>query len=144
MANHRFRELTITLFCGLIVGAGITWFIQLAWRSATEYSENPRRATFKNQLMRRKSDAMDDALQAIVRGRLSQVRDAAERMEECANAIDGYLSTEVYTMHGEEFYQAIEELRVSAGNKDRQGAKEAILRLERSCIDCHYLITVPE
>jgi hypothetical protein len=130
----------ILVACGFAGGAFFIWLLLFAW----EHDANPRRANFKNQMMRRKVEAMDQSRHSILRGRLPQVNAAAARMHEYARTIEGFLATDVYKKHGDEFYEAIEELRIASGADDREGTKEAFLRLERSCIDCHYLLAQPD
>ncbi len=134
----------IMVACGIALGALALWFLQFAWEKVQEHDANPRRASVKNQLMRRKASAMDDALHAAIRGNLSQVNAAAVRMKQSASTIDGFLATEVYKMHGDDFHSSIDDLLAATDAGDRDGTKEAILRLERSCIECHYLINQPE
>lgn len=126
--------------CGIAFGAASFWFIQTVMEKVREHDENPARANIKNQLMRRKASSMDDALAAIIRGSLPQVHAAARSMKDSARTIDGFIRSEAYQNHGKEFYQAIDDLldATTANNLDR--SKEAILRLEKSCIECHYLI----
>ncbi|SRR6056297_1417213 len=138
------RKQPVAVVSGIVAGVLLLLLLQLAWKWAGEFDANPQQATLKNQLMQEKSDAMDDVLHAVVRGRLEEVSEAAVRMKSSANTINGYLATDVYEKYGEDFYRAIADIRVAANAKDRESAKEAILRLERSCIECHYLITPPE
>lgn len=133
----------LTVACGIAFGALGLWFLQFAWAKVQEHDANPRRASVKNQLMRRKSVAMEDALHAIIGGNLSQVNSAAVRMKQSARTIDGFLATEVYKKFGDDFYGSLDDLIATTEAKDRDGAKEAILRLEKSCIECHYLINQP-
>lgn len=130
--------------CGVAFGALALWFLQFAWEKVQEHDANPRRASVKNQLMRRKSNAMDDALHATISGNLSQVNAAAGRIKQSAGTIDGFLATEVYKKHGDDFFSSIEDLLAATAANDRDGSKEAILRLEKSCIECHYLINQPD
>jgi len=134
----------IAVACGIALGAFFLWFGQFALQRVREHDANPRRAGVKNQLMRRKAAAMDDALHAAIRGNLAQVNAATVRMRQSATKIDGFLSTDVYTQYGEDFYRAIEDLLAASGANDRDGSKEAILRLEKSCIECHFLINQPD
>lgn len=137
-------QLPLSVLSGVFVAVLTFAFLQLAWKRAGEYDANPMRATVKNQLMRQKSDAMDDVLHAVVRGKLADVSDAAERIKTCSRAIAGYLSTDVYEKYGNDFYVAVDDVRSAADAGDRELTKEAILRLERSCIDCHFLISQPQ
>jgi hypothetical protein len=134
----------IAVVCGIAFGALALWGAQLAIQRIQEHDANPRRASVKNQLMRRKAAAMDEALNATIGGNLRRVNAAAGRMKQAASKIDGFLATEVYANYGEDFHRSIEELLVATSENNREGTKEAILRLEKSCIECHYLINRPE
>jgi cytochrome c556 len=129
---------------GIAFGAFALWFVQFALQKVQEHDARPRQANVKNQLMRRKATAMEDALNAIIRGNLAQVNAAAVRMKRSAITIDGYLATEAYEKFGEDFHQSIEELLAATAANDREVSKQAILRLENSCIECHYLINQPK
>ncbi len=85
----------LTVACGIAFGALVVWFLQFAWAKVQEHDANPRRASVKNQLMRRKAVAMEDALHAIIGGNLPEVNSAAVRMKQSARTIDGFLATEV-------------------------------------------------
>lgn len=134
----------LTVACGIAFGALVVWFLQFAWAKVQEHDANPRRASVKNQLMRRKAVAMEDALHAIIGGNLPEVNSAAVRMKQSARTIDGFLATEVYKKHGDDFHGSLEDLITTTAAGDRDGAKEAILRVEKSCIECHYLINQPD
>ena len=138
------RNTLIAVACGIALGVFFLWFGQFAWQRIQEHDAEPRRAGVKNQLMRRKSAAMDEALQAMLRGNLVRVNAAAVRMRRSAAKIDGFLSTEVYDRYGEDFFGALDDLLAATEANDREGSKEAILRLEKSCIDCHFLINPSE
>lgn len=60
-------------------------------------------------------------------------------MQRYGRMVDGFLVTDAYEQHGQEFHQALRDLRAAAGEGNRDEAKEASLRLERSCIECHFL-----
>ncbi|MBS3952445.1 MAG: hypothetical protein KGZ88_05805 [Methylomicrobium sp.] len=131
---------TVALLSGaLVVVLGVWLFVEV-WRYAGEYDKNPSQRNLKNQLMRRKSESMQDILDAIVRGRLNRVNSAAVNMERYAATIDGYLSTDVYEQHGKSFNEAIHDLKRATAQSDAELTKEAALRLERSCLECHMLI----
>ena len=87
---------------------------------------------------------MDEALNATIGGNLTRVNAAAVRMKQAASTIDGFLATPVYAKHGEDFHSSIDDLIAATSQNDREGTKEAILRLEKSCIECHYLINPPD
>ncbi|HBJ37643.1 MAG TPA: hypothetical protein DDZ51_23380 [Planctomycetaceae bacterium] len=144
MELKKTTSIFLTVACGIAIGALGLWFLQFAWEKVQEHDASPQRANVKNQLMRRKAVAMEDALQAILGGNLSRVNAAAVRMKQSARTIDGFLATEVYKTHGDDFHGSIEDLITATAANDRDGAKEAILRLEKSCIECHYLINQPE
>ncbi len=143
MGSSKTRNTLLAAACGIVFGIFSLWFVQFAWQQIQEHDARPRRASLKSQLMRRKSAAMDEALQAIIRGNLAKVNAAAVKMKRSAGNIDGFLSTPVYDEHGEEFYRAIDDLLAASGENDRDASRDAILRLEKSCIECHYLINQP-
>lgn len=128
---------------GVLVGAFLLWFVPLAWRQIAEYDANPVQPGLKYQLMRRKSDAMHDALDAMVEGRLDRVQAEAAEIEQFASTIEDYLATDVYQEYGKEFSQSVEDLQVAASQQDREAVKEAMVRLERTCIECHFLDNQP-
>jgi len=133
----------ITAACGIALGAFLLWFGQLALQRMREHDAKPRRAGLKHQLMRHKASAMDEALHATIDGNLVRVNTATTKLKQFANRIDGFLATEIYSQYGDDFHRAIEDLLAASEANDREGSKEAILRLERSCIECHFLINEP-
>jgi len=137
-------KLMLAAVGGVLFGAAVMWFVPMLWQMAGDYDAAPRRQNVKFQLMQRKSNAMHRALDAIVDGRLDDVEAEAADIRQYAIEIKGYLATEVYKKAGEEFYESLDVLEAAAGRNDRQATKQAILRLENSCIDCHYLIKEPE
>ena len=143
MSQRGLLRMPLAVLFGILVGGGTLWFLQLAWRKAGEYDANPRRATIKNPLMRQQAEAMDDVLDEVVYGRLDRVSDAAARMLKCATAIDGFLATDIYINYGDNFHQAIADVKTAAEASDKEAVKDAILRLESSCIECHFLINQP-
>ncbi|MAT16413.1 MAG: hypothetical protein CMJ46_14215 [Planctomyces sp.] len=122
------------------VGAFLLWGIQSIWHIATEIDHNPSRAGVKSQLMHRKSAAMHDILDAMVAGNLKEVHSEALRMERYGETIDEYLASETYDKSGADFHQAVDDLIVAAAQEESDNAKEAVLRLERSCIECHMIL----
>lgn len=144
MVLTKMSNTLLTVICGGAIGALLLWLGQLAWKGIQEHDANPHRAGVQNQLMRRKSAAMDAALSATLRGNLAQVNAATRRIRESAGRITGFLSTDMYNQYGDDFFQAIEDLLAATSANDREASKEAILRLEKSCIDCHFLINPQE
>jgi len=110
MEVKKTTNILIAVTCGIALGAGTLWFLQFAWERVQEHDANPRLANVKNQLMRRKAMAMDDALHATIRGNLSQVNAAAVTMKQSKSTIDGFLATEVYSKYGDDFDSSIEDL----------------------------------
>ena len=121
-------------------GAFLLWTAQLIWHRAGEIDRNPNRFGVKSQLMRRKSEAMHDILDEMVAGNLGRVHSAAKRMKRYGETIDGYLASELYDKYGADFHQAVADLTAAAAQEDVNNAKEAALRLEQSCIECHMLL----
>ncbi|QDU29262.1 Cytochrome C' [Anatilimnocola aggregata] len=110
------------------------------WRTVAEIDRKPPQGGLKEQLMHRKTSAMQDILDGMIRGDLRRVETAADQMTAYGNTIKGYLSTAEYQKHGESFRGAVDDLRTAAREKDMDTAKEAALRLERSCLECHVLM----
>jgi len=144
MEVNKTTNTLIAIACGIAFGAFALWGIQFAIQRVQEHDANPRRASVKNQLMRRKAAAMDDALDATISGNLRRVNAAAVRMRQAANTIDGFLATEVYDKYGEDFHRSIDDLIAATSENDREATKEAVLRLEKSCIECHFWINQPD
>jgi hypothetical protein len=90
--------------------------------------------------MRRKSDALQDVLDALLRDRLDRIEPAVDRMAAYTAAIEGYLATDVYQRQGDAYRDALAELRDAAGRNDRDATRAAFTRLEQSCLECHFLI----
>lgn len=121
-------------------GALLLWATQLIWHKAAEIDRNPSRTGVKSQLMHRKSEAMHDILDSMVSGNLQDVHSKAKRMERYGKTIDDFLASEAYKKYGADFHRAVDDLIVAAAQEDVDNAKEAALRLERSCIECHILL----
>jgi hypothetical protein len=90
--------------------------------------------------MNRKSSAMQDILEGMIRGDLQRVNKAAKKLEDYGDTIEWYLSHSEYDKHGERFRSSVDALQEAAGQRDVESAKEAILELERSCIECHMVM----
>lgn len=128
---------------GMLLGVLLLLLLQLAqgvWRAAAESDAGRRGVGVKDRLMQRKADALQDVLDALVRGRLERIEPAAERMIDYTAAIEGYLDTDVYRRYGADYLRALEELREAAGREDRAGARAAFGRLENACLECHFLL----
>ena len=130
----------MTIMASLVAVAFLLWTVQLIWHRAGEIDRNLSRFGAKNQLMHRKSEAMHDILDEMIAGNLGSVHSAAKRMARYGETIDGYLASESYDIYGMDFHQSVEDLAAAAAESDAIKAKEAALRLERSCIECHELL----
>lgn len=130
----------VVILASASAGACLLWAAQLIWHRAGELDRNSDRFGVKSQLMRRKSEAMHDILDEMVTGNLRRVHSAANRMERYGETIDGYLASELYDEYGADFHQAVADLTAAAVQEDVDNAKEAALRLEQSCIECHMLL----
>lgn len=129
---------------GLLTVILAVWLLSWGWRRVVEFDSDPPRRGLKAQAMRRKADAMSDVRDAMYRGRLDRVEAGAARVKRFATGIEGFIRSDLYDQYGEDFHDAVDDLQAAAGRRDREAAKEAVLRLERSCIDCHLLINPPE
>lgn len=139
MKSHA-RFWIVVILASASTGAFLLWTAQLLWHRAGELDRDPSQFGVKSQLMHRKSEAMHDILDEMVAGNLGRVHSAANRMERYGDAIDGYLASELYDKYGVDFHQAVDDLTAAAAQDDVNNAKEAALRLEQSCIECHMLL----
>ena len=94
--------------------------------------------------MHRKSVAMQTILEAMITGDLQRVERTANQLVEYRNTIEHFLSSAEYEKYGEDFRKSVDDVIDAAARRDRNSTKEAILRLERSCIECHLLMNLPE
>ena len=120
-----------------LFGAVLAWGIHALWQMDNE----PLRGnSLSSQLMHRKTSAMQDILDGMVRGDPRQVDKAATKMKSIGFHVEWYLSIPLYEKEGGEFRDSVQELDRAMSEKDWVIAREATLRLERSCIECHALI----
>lgn len=69
-----------------------------------------------------------------------RIKTAARQLVEYGDAIEYYLSSAEYEKYGEDFRRSLSDVINAANRSDQKSAKEAVLRLERSCIECHQLM----
>jgi hypothetical protein len=143
MISRRPLRLFFAVFGALLALVAIVWSAYWTWKTAVEIDRQPPRSDFKEQLMHRKTSALQDILEGMIRGDMRLVETAADRMENYGSTIKWYLSAVEYREHGESFRDATDALRAAARAGDLDSAKEATLRLERSCLDCHIQINQP-
>ena len=115
---------------------------QLAWgvHALWQMEDIPATSTFKEQMMHRKTQAMEQILDGLVRGDLRRVEKSAEHMKSIGVHVNWYSSSEVYENNNDLFRQLTFDLIDAAQRRDHVAAKESALQLERSCIECHALI----
>lgn len=141
-------QLMIGVAGALLASVAIAWSFLWLWQRAGEIDRKPPQSGVKEQLMHRKTNAMQDILDGMIRGDLRRVETAANRMNDYGHAIGWYLSVDEsvdksvdkYEHHGEEFHRAVADLLGASRGGDFNSAKEATLRLERSCMECHVVM----
>ncbi len=126
---------TGVLVC-VLFGTLMGWGIHALW----QLDDTPATNTFKEQMMHRKTRTMEQILDGLVRGNLRRVENSAEHMWKIGNELNWYLSSSLYQSNDEIFRDSTADLIKAAQQRDHDAAKEAALRLERSCIECHALI----
>ena len=141
MDRSQRRQVAAYVMVGALMGALGSWGVHELLDLADERDERSSRSGLQSQMMRRKADALHDLLDGLVDGRLDRVEAAARSVRANAEGIDGYLSTDIYVRHGDAFFEAVEDVQQAARREDLETAKEAALRLERSCIGCHVLLS---
>ena len=133
-------QLILGVSFGTIIFLAVVWSFQWLWQTAGELDRSPPRGGVSEQLMHRKSSAMQDILDGMIRGDLKEVNAAAKRMENYGFTIEWYVSHSEYDRHGEDFRDSVNALQDATQRRDGESAKEAILALERSCIECHMVM----
>ncbi|QDU08393.1 hypothetical protein V202x_17610 [Gimesia aquarii] len=137
MKLQRHSRLILVMLGCTLFGAAMVLLFQLIWQAAEEHERNPNRVNLRNQIMRRKTKTMHDILDGMIYGDLGRVETAANRMQKYSETINEFLLDPRYEKLSLEFDLSISELSDSAIRKDMDAAKEATLRLERNCIECH-------
>lgn len=140
MGQSTSRQVILGVSLGTLVFLMSAWSIQWLWRAAGERDRSPSRGNMAEQLMHRKSSAMQDILDGMVRGDLRRVSTAAKKMKDYGGTIEWYLSYTEYDKLGEEFRTSVNALQAASERRDVESAKEAVLKLERSCIECHMVM----
>ena len=118
----------------------IAWSVLWLWQTAAEIDRNPFRNDAQAQMMHRKTTAMQAISDGLIRGDLRRVESTAKQLSAYGDAINWYLSATAYEKNGEKFQQSVGDLITAAGKRDMNSAKEVVLRLERSCIECHIVM----
>ena len=126
--------------CALLAIVATAWSVLWLWQTAAEIDRNPSRNGPQAQIMHRKTTAMQAISDGMIRGDLRRVETTAKQLSAYGKAIQWYLSATAYEENGEKFQQSVDDLITAAGKGDVNSAKEAVLRLERSCIDCHIVV----
>jgi hypothetical protein len=127
----------------IVIALSILAIIALIWLSQL-LTSLPFGGGLKTQMMHRKSIAMQTILDAMIRGDLRRVERAANQLVDYRNTIKHFLSSDEYEKYGEDFRKSVDDVIEAAAQKDQNSAKEATLRLERSCIECHVLMNQRE
>ncbi|MDP1798923.1 MAG: hypothetical protein Q8K78_15620 [Planctomycetaceae bacterium] len=139
MISRDHVRLIAGMACAFLSIAAIVGSAMWLWQTAAEIDRNPQ-GGFKEQMMHRKTIAMQDLLDGMIRGDLNRVETAADRLAVYGSTIDWYFPASEHRSHGEEFHHSVDNLIDADRRKDLNSAKEATLRLEKSCMDCHALM----
>ena len=132
-----FRQIVVVLTVVLAIVA-VVWLLQMLIASV------PLGGSLKTQMMHRKTMAMQTIMDGMIRGDLHRIKTAARQLVEYGDAIEHYLSSAEYEKYGEDFRRSLSDVINAANRSDQKSAKEAVLRLERSCIECHQLMNQHE
>jgi len=133
-------QMIVGVSFGTLAFLAMVWSGRWLWEIAGEHDRNPPRGGVSEQLMNRKSRAMEDILAGMIRGDLRLVNAAAKKMEAYGDTMEWYLSHYEYDEHGEQFRSFVAALQEATERQDIESAKEAVLQLERSCIECHMVL----
>jgi hypothetical protein len=83
----------------LAILSSVLWL----WQTTVEIDRKPPRGGLKEQLTHRKTSAMKDILDEMIRGNLRRVESAADQLAAYGNTIEWYLSSAEYQKQGEIF-----------------------------------------
>jgi len=125
----------ILLAVGLVLGIG--WAVISVWRYAGKLDAGPPRGGPTEQLMVRKSTAMEHITDSLVLGDFNALARAARIMESIGVHAAFYVSNDAYLEDGAQFRDAIERIIKAANEDDYEAAAVAHDALTASCIDCH-------
>ena len=142
--NAKGPSLTVFALAGVMIGVLAVVGIQAAWRYVVAFEADFVPPGLQSRLMHRKSHALQDALEAVLRGKLDRVEPAVARIERYTDAMERFLDTDAYAVFGGEYRRSLDALKEAARRDDRKAAKAAILRVESACIDCHMLLNENE
>jgi hypothetical protein len=117
---------------GVVMASGVYWMWQM--------ENTPVTGDFRGRVMHRKTRTMNLITDGLVRGELRRVQSSAETMWEIGQTLNWYLSSDQFEDNNRIFRDSTRDLVQAARQRDHDAAKEAALRLERSCIECHALI----
>jgi hypothetical protein len=84
-------------------------------------------------MMHRKSKAMADILDGLVRGNLRSVEESAEHMKSIGAHLNWYSSSKLYEKHDEGFRQSTLDLLEAAQKRDHDAAKSSRCGSCRNC-----------
>ena len=136
------RPMTIRKSVALILLAvslvlGIGWAVISLWKYAGKVDAGPPRGGPTEQLMVRKSAAMEHITDSLVLGDFDALAKAARKMESIAVHAAFYVSNDNYLEEGAQFHDSIKRMIKAANEDDYEAAAMAHAALTASCIDCH-------
>lgn len=133
-AHNKTVIVSILVAAALLVGIG--WAIASVLQYAEEFDSRPRTRGLTHQKMHRKSEALQQIMDALVRDDFGAVRTAVEAMKRIGIHANWYLKSHSGD-RGDQFQNSTERLIESASNEDYKAAAEAYDDLATSCIACH-------
>ena len=133
---------TVVIYAILCVGfvaVVVLIFIGLL-NYVAKLESGPSRNSLTEQLMNRKSVALQEIMDSLVRSDFGGVSKAADKMKRLGDTADWFLRDEDYNDDGVHFRDSTMSLIDSANKKDYEAAALAYDELATSCIDCHRRI----
>lgn len=124
------------LAAAFVFGGLSVWVYQ----KAAAFDEGDNQVSFKGKIMERKSDALQDLLDAVLRGNLKGAGAASLRLQQYSATIDGFLDSDMYVESGQAYTSALQQFREAASGEDWEAVKSAVIAIERSCLECHQVL----
>jgi len=136
------RTSSVVLYACLSIGLVLVVVLLIIglWNYVAKLDSGPSRNSMTEQLMNRKSVALQEIMDSLVRSDFKGVSKAADKMKRLGDTAAWFLNEQTYLEDGVHFRDSTMSLIDSANKKDYEAAALAYDELATSCIDCHRRI----
>jgi len=124
----------------IVVLVAVVALLGFGLKYAAKLDSGPSRNSMTEQLMNRKSVALQEIMDSLVRSDFRGVSKAADKMKRLGDTAAWYLNENAFPDDGVHFRDSTMSLIDSANKRDYEAAALAYDELATSCIDCHRRI----